>query len=61
MRFGDTYRLATTNLRKNKRRSITVIMTMAVIFGLIIGVSFLREELGIFCSNHHLGNLDKLI
>jgi hypothetical protein len=40
MRFGDTYRLATTNLRKNKRRSITVIMTMAVIFGLIIGVSF---------------------
>lgn len=40
MRFNDVCRLATTNLRQNKRRSVTVVVTMAVIFGLVMGVGF---------------------
>lgn len=37
MKLRDVGRLATANLRQNGRRSVTVILTMAVIFGLVMG------------------------
>lgn len=40
MKLQDVGRLATANLRQNGRRSVTVILTMAVIFGLAIGAGF---------------------
>ena len=40
MKLRDVGRLATANLRQSRRRSVTVILTMAVIFGLVMGVGF---------------------
>lgn len=40
MKLRDVGRLATANLRQSRRRSVTVILTMAVIFGLAIGAGF---------------------
>lgn len=41
LRFSDTLRLATRNITAYKLRSFTIIITISIIFGLIMGVNFL--------------------
>lgn len=48
MRPQDVIRLATANLRQSRRRSVTIILTMAVIFGLVMGVGFFARGIRSF-------------
>lgn len=41
LRFSDTLRLATRNITAYKLRSFTIIITISIIFGLLMGVNFL--------------------
>lgn len=59
MKITDTVRLATTNLRQNKRRSITVVATMAVIFGLVMGVGFFARGMWNLLLKSSLGQAEQ--
>jgi len=60
MKIADTVRLATTNLRQNKRRSVTVVVTMAVIFGLVMGVGFFVGGMHNLLMKSAIGQTGKL-